>query len=82
MLQRDARKLEAGVSQAGAWTGLQLPGRGDTQGFDSSSPANIGDHTKLHTWGWPAWAIATTKTWEPLPAGRAAGAVVATLSPR
>ena len=30
----------AGVSRAGARTGLQLPGHGDMQGFDSSSPAN------------------------------------------
>ena len=29
----------AGVSRAGARTGLQLPGHGDMQGFDSSSPA-------------------------------------------
>ena len=31
----------AGVTRAGARTGLQLPGRGDTQGFDSSSPALV-----------------------------------------
>ena len=29
----------AGVSRAGARTGLQLPGHGDMQGFNSSSPA-------------------------------------------
>ena len=31
----------AGVSRAGARTGLQLPGHGDMQGFNSSSPAAI-----------------------------------------
>ena len=31
----------AGVSRAGARTGLQLPGHGDMQGFDSSSPAML-----------------------------------------
>ena len=31
----------AGVSRAGARTGLQLQGHGDMQGFDSSSPANL-----------------------------------------
>ena len=31
--------MRAGVSRAGARTGLQLPGHGDMQGFDSSSPA-------------------------------------------
>ena len=30
----------AGVSRAGARTGLQLPGHGDMQGFNSSSPAH------------------------------------------
>ena len=29
----------AGASRAGARTGLQLPGHGDMQGFNSSSPA-------------------------------------------
>ena len=32
----------AGVSRAGARTGPQLPGHGDMQGFDSSSPAMFG----------------------------------------
>jgi hypothetical protein len=31
--------IKAGVSRAGARTGLQLPGHGDVQGFNSSSPA-------------------------------------------
>ena len=31
----------AGVSRAGARTGLQLPGHGDMQGFNSSSPAKL-----------------------------------------
>ena len=34
-----APREKAGVSPAGAWTGLQLPGHGDMQGFNSSSPA-------------------------------------------
>ena len=37
----------AGVSRAGARTGLQLPGHGDMQGFDSSSPANRFPDTQL-----------------------------------
>ena len=31
----------ARVSRAGARTGLQLPGHGDMQGFNSSSPAKL-----------------------------------------
>ena len=35
------RSPKAGVSRAGARTGLQLPGHGDMQGFNSSSPASM-----------------------------------------
>ena len=35
------RLLDAGVSQAGAWTELQLQGHGDTQRFNSSSLARL-----------------------------------------
>ena len=42
----------AGVSRAGARTGLQLPGHGDMQGFNSSSPAQragqLGNVSKAH----------------------------------
>ena len=34
--------LQAGVSQAGAWTGLQFQGHGDMQWFDSTSAALLG----------------------------------------
>ena len=42
-LHNDAQSNElAGVSRAGARTGLQLQGHGDMQGFNSPSPAFLG----------------------------------------